>query len=371
MRDCWIYGLHNGDGEIRYIGKTIQSLRVRLNAHRTDSKRKSLPVNRWVAKHGRYNIEMVLLDFIAGGIGWEEKEAAWIAACNDSGMRLLNLLKGGDHPYVPFTRSEEYRKNLSERLRTGRHIPCAQCGTPVWVTPSKEKLHKTFYCNRECQGLSQRGKRESRPFPPQAAEARRARNARITHCPRGHPYSGDNLFVDKRGCRSCKICIAAHTRKYRKAKKENPKKWCSECDAVEYEKGLCRKHYGRWRKYKDVNVVKRPPRVDFFGSVNPACPDRWRYETCKAEALKYSTRYDFGRNSKGAYSAARKNGVLDEICAHMTPAFRWTKEALAVEANKYQTRGDFKRTDPAAYNAAIKRRILKEIAPHLTSRFIR
>lgn len=27
-----------------------------------------------------------------------------------------------------------------------------------------------------------------------------------THCPHGHPYSGDNLIVDKRGHRSCRTC---------------------------------------------------------------------------------------------------------------------------------------------------------------------
>lgn len=36
-----------------------------------------------------------------------------------------------------------------------------------------------------------------------------ARNARKTHCPEGHPLSGDNLRTDqqpgKRGCRTCKL----------------------------------------------------------------------------------------------------------------------------------------------------------------------
>lgn len=32
--------------------------------------------------------------------------------------------------------------------------------------------------------------------------AQRAR----THCPQNHPYSGDNLYIDPRGDRQCRIC---------------------------------------------------------------------------------------------------------------------------------------------------------------------
>ena len=31
-------------------------------------------------------------------------------------------------------------------------------------------------------------------------------NSRKTHCPKGHPYSGDNLFFVKSGHRGCKTC---------------------------------------------------------------------------------------------------------------------------------------------------------------------
>ena len=42
-----------------------------------------------------------------------------------------------------------------------------------------------------------------------------------THCPKGHPYSGDNLHLDKRGYRKCRICQnnwKALNDEYRKAK---------------------------------------------------------------------------------------------------------------------------------------------------------
>ena len=40
-----------------------------------------------------------------------------------------------------------------------------------------------------------------------SSEAVTARHARLTHCPQGHPYSGDNLIMEGtfRRCRTCKL----------------------------------------------------------------------------------------------------------------------------------------------------------------------
>ena len=40
-------------------------------------------------------------------------------------------------------------------------------------------------------------------------------NARKTHCPSGHPYSGRNLKVTYRGWRICKVCRAKEARRRR------------------------------------------------------------------------------------------------------------------------------------------------------------
>lgn len=37
---------------------------------------------------------------------------------------------------------------------------------------------------------------------------------RRTHCPHGHPYSGDNLYFTYEGYRACCICRARHLAKY-------------------------------------------------------------------------------------------------------------------------------------------------------------
>ena len=48
-----------------------------------------------------------------------------------------------------------------------------------------------------------------------------ARNASKTHCPRGHPYNGDNLLKQKYGGRECRACrLAARIAKSQKRGQE-------------------------------------------------------------------------------------------------------------------------------------------------------
>lgn len=40
-----------------------------------------------------------------------------------------------------------------------------------------------------------------------------ARNARKTHCPKGHPYDAENTYVDPRNKRYCRACWLARDRR--------------------------------------------------------------------------------------------------------------------------------------------------------------
>ena len=40
-------------------------------------------------------------------------------------------------------------------------------------------------------------------------------NAVKTHCPQGHPYSGDNLVVHKNGWRKCRACKAQQKKRHK------------------------------------------------------------------------------------------------------------------------------------------------------------
>lgn len=46
-----------------------------------------------------------------------------------------------------------------------------------------------------------------------------AQNARKTHCPKKHPFSGDNLWIDKRGWRYCKACRVEEQKRFRAKQK--------------------------------------------------------------------------------------------------------------------------------------------------------
>ena len=41
-----------------------------------------------------------------------------------------------------------------------------------------------------------------------------------THCPKGHPYSGDNLYINTYGKRECRSCIRSRSRARRRCKTE-------------------------------------------------------------------------------------------------------------------------------------------------------
>jgi len=51
-----------------------------------------------------------------------------------------------------------------------------------------------------------------------------AQQAERTHCPHGHPYAGDNLYVSPRGARFCRACLRARQpeaqRRYRAKKRK-------------------------------------------------------------------------------------------------------------------------------------------------------
>lgn len=56
------------------------------------------------------------------------------------------------------------------------------------------------------------------PVTP-AEHARLGGQSSKTHCPQGHPYSGDNLYVAARGDRQCRTCARkARRRRYLKEK---------------------------------------------------------------------------------------------------------------------------------------------------------
>lgn len=95
----------------------------------------------------------------------------------------------------------------------------------------------------------------------------------------------------------------------------------------------------------------------------------WTKERCREEALKYTLRKDFRISSGGAYSAASRNGWLDEICSHMICKYKkkgyWTKERCWEIAIKCNTKTDFFISEPGAHKASKKNEWFDEICSHM------
>jgi hypothetical protein len=93
----------------------------------------------------------------------------------------------------------------------------------------------------------------------------------------------------------------------------------------------------------------------------------WTKEMVHEEALKYTRRVDFQKNSAAAENAARKNGWLDEVCSHMVrlKTVGRTKEECHEVALKYQIVKDFKDNDGAVHLYANRRGWLHDITSHM------
>ena len=135
-----IYTLHDPDGELRYVGKTILSLDLRLRRHLSNARRGTRSYCavwlRSLLVRGA-SPEIRLLQVVVGS-GWVAAERYWIAHFREQGCRLVNLTSGGEgHPghspstetrakrsssMMGFRHSNETRARLSEiaRARTPR-----------------------------------------------------------------------------------------------------------------------------------------------------------------------------------------------------------------------------------------------------------
>ena len=101
----------------------------------------------------------------------------------------------------------------------------------------------------------------------------------------------------------------------------------------------------------------------------PHCNEGWTLEKLVEVAAKFTTRGDFRKGASGAYQAARKRGLLDQICSHMAPSKtgkKWNKASITLEASKYSYRSDFENGSSGAYDAALRNSWLDEVCCHMS-----
>lgn len=102
--------------------------------------------------------------------------------------------------------------------------------------------------------------------------------------------------------------------------------------------------------------------------------ERWSYEKMKSVASQYDDYAVFRKEQPNAYNAIRGKKLIPELCKHMKRTrppgvnkipLLWTKENIHREALKYKTRNDFRIQCPNAYNAARRKGILEEVCDHM------
>ncbi len=106
-----IYGLFDGDGNLRYIGKAENPER-RLNGHMREVHRRQTPLYSWLAKHGRPELRVLEADCP----DWRASERRLIREARARGERLLNIADGGDEPHCPVELRRENARRLNQRL---------------------------------------------------------------------------------------------------------------------------------------------------------------------------------------------------------------------------------------------------------------
>ncbi len=97
---------------------------------------------------------------------------------------------------------------------------------------------------------------------------------------------------------------------------------------------------------------------------------KWTYETAKTEAMKYKTRSEFRKNAAGAINAAIEEGWINEytwfedgnkLAANNRKI--WDYETTKTEAMKYKSRWDFGKNNGSAYKVALQNGWIDEFFP--------
>lgn len=119
-----VYGLHAGDGVIRYVGLTTTGHKNRLTLHRHVSKKgeRDYPVYRWMRKHGEYTVESILLEECSSLEEVGEREVYWIDfhSTHTSNEGGLNVAPGGHGYYGTDARTGSTHTVESIDKRTGQ-----------------------------------------------------------------------------------------------------------------------------------------------------------------------------------------------------------------------------------------------------------
>lgn len=86
-------------------------------------------------------------------------------------------------------------------------------------------------------------------------------------------------------------------------------------------------------------------------------------------AKRFETVADFRESERHAYDAAKRLKITSKLRSFLkkrVPSKMWTEVAIKNEAKKYRTKSDFRKHSPGAYHAAHKSLIIDEVCKHMS-----
>lgn len=119
-KPCIVYALASSeDNEIRYIGQTVRTLKLRLKRHRYDAYRDDdTPRARWIRKVEASGYDVLIFPLIENAVP-NDDEIRLIAEYRKT-HNLLNIVDGGQGCLNP---SPEYRQRMSEQRKQYWNTP--------------------------------------------------------------------------------------------------------------------------------------------------------------------------------------------------------------------------------------------------------
>jgi hypothetical protein len=128
-----------------------------------------------------------------------------------------------------------------------------------------------------------------------------------------------------------------------------------------------RLHDGRF-----YQAAKAKGILDEVFPVTGTPPKYWTKARCLASAARHTTRTEWYREAIGAVEKAKLKGWFEECCAHMEeknkPAGYWTKAACLASAKKYKTVSDWVGEEASGYVKARRQGWLEECCAHMDDR---
>lgn len=147
-------------------------------------------------------------------------------------------------------------------------------------------------------------------------------------------------------------------------------KWSTE-DLLQVSKQYTRRSDFKAEKNKYYEAARRRGILDQICKHMTKRDKKWSTEKILQEALKYDDRTAFQKACPGAYFGAAISGILEEACAHIPrkkKQSKWTESAIKEEAKKYSTRSDFIKGAGRAYVEAKKRGLLDSVCTHMRAK---